>query len=219
MRSKMPGAPLEYAIHGTRVVPNYCEAIERRFSRSTARKVRLGMHPHDRMSVPCPLCEGEPMRMPRIAFSVVLVASVSIAPLFAQAPTANGVKKIGFTGGAALTYGNLTGGDFDGTKAGAGFDVNAGSRAVRGNWDLGTTARTTATKTAMAISWGATSTSNHDTSSPHIDSRHTSQRESDVQWRRSTRATAAARTPMGGSTDWAREFSGRSRTPCKSTPQ
>ena len=75
------------------------------------------------------------MRMPRIAFSVVLVASVSIAPLSAQAPTANGVKKIGFTGGAALTYGNLTGGDFDGTKAGAGFDVNAG--VTRGAWQLG----------------------------------------------------------------------------------
>ena len=75
------------------------------------------------------------MRAPRFALSAVLVASALIRPLSAQAPAATKSKTIGFTGGAALTYGNLTGGDFDGTKAGAGFDVNAG--ITRGAWQVG----------------------------------------------------------------------------------
>ena len=75
------------------------------------------------------------MRAPRFALSAVLVASALIHPLSAQAPGAGKTKSIGFTGGAAVTYGNLTGGDFDGTKAGAGFDLNAG--ITRGAWQLG----------------------------------------------------------------------------------
>jgi len=64
------------------------------------------------------------MRAPRFALSAVFVASTLTQPLSAQnqAP-APSKKSIGFTGGAALPYGNLTGGDFDGTKAGAGFDL------------------------------------------------------------------------------------------------
>jgi len=75
------------------------------------------------------------MRAPRFAPSVVFVASALIHPLSAQAPDGGKTKSIGFTGGVALTYGNLTGGDFDGTKAGAGFDLNAG--ITRGAWQLG----------------------------------------------------------------------------------
>jgi hypothetical protein len=75
------------------------------------------------------------MRAPRFALSAVLVASALIHPLSAQAPAAGKTKSIGFNGGVALTYGNLTGGDFDGTKAGAGFDLNAG--ITRGAWQLG----------------------------------------------------------------------------------
>jgi hypothetical protein len=57
------------------------------------------------------------MRAPRFALSAVFVASTLTQPLSAQnqAP-APSKKSIGFTAGAALTYGNLTGGDFDGTK-------------------------------------------------------------------------------------------------------
>src|SRR5215468_12105532 len=81
------------------------------------------------------MSEGELMRAPRFALSAVLVASAFIRPLSAQAPAAGKSKTIGFAGGLGLTYGNLTGGDFDGTKAGAGFDVNAGM--TYGSWQLG----------------------------------------------------------------------------------
>ena len=75
------------------------------------------------------------MRTPQFAFSAVVVASTLFHPLSAQSPAASSTKTIGFTGGVAMTYGNLTGGDFDGTKAGAGFDVNAG--ITRGTWQVG----------------------------------------------------------------------------------
>ena len=71
------------------------------------------------------------MRAPRFALSAALVGSVLIYPLSACAPK----PTLGFTGGVALNYGNLKGGDFDGTKAAAGFDVNAG--VTRGAWQLG----------------------------------------------------------------------------------
>jgi hypothetical protein len=44
-------------------------------------------------------------------------------------------KPIEFTVGAGATYGNLVGGDFDGSKAAAGFDANAG--VVVRRWQLG----------------------------------------------------------------------------------
>ena len=75
------------------------------------------------------------MRTPRFSLSAALLASALIQPLSAQDPAATKPKAIGFTGGLALTYRNLTGGDFDGTKAGAGFDLNAG--ITRGAWQLG----------------------------------------------------------------------------------
>ena len=75
------------------------------------------------------------MRASRFAPLAVFVASALIHPVSAQAPDVGKTKSIGFTGGVALTYGNLTGGDFDGTKAGAGFDLNAG--ITRGAWQLG----------------------------------------------------------------------------------
>lgn len=73
------------------------------------------------------------MRAPRFALSNVLVASALIHSLSACASLQ--ADKFGVAGGAAVTYGNLTGGDFDGTKAGAGFDVNAG--VTSGAWQLG----------------------------------------------------------------------------------
>ena len=92
------------------------------------------------------------MRARRFA-SAVFVASALIHPLSAQAPDAGKTKSTGFTGGVALTCGNLTGGDFDGTKAGASFDLNAGITRGAGNWDSATTVRITATRTRPVISW------------------------------------------------------------------
>ena len=89
------------------------------------------------------------MRAPRFALSAALVASVLIYPLSACAPK----PTLGFTGGVALNYGNLKGGDFDGTKAAAGSTSMPVLRAVHGNSASATTARTTATKTRTAISW------------------------------------------------------------------
>lgn len=43
--------------------------------------------------------------------------------------------RTGVTLGAGATYGNLTGGDFTGSKAAVGFDANAG--LVLGRWQLG----------------------------------------------------------------------------------
>lgn len=73
------------------------------------------------------------MRAPRYALAAVLVASALIQSLSACASATR--DKLGFTGGVGVTYGNLSGGDFDGTKAGAGFDVNAG--VTRGAWQVG----------------------------------------------------------------------------------
>jgi len=72
------------------------------------------------------------MHAPRFGLSAVLVASALIYSLSACASTH---AKYGGTLGAAATWGNVTGSDFDGTKAGAGFDVNAG--VTRGDWQLG----------------------------------------------------------------------------------
>jgi hypothetical protein len=44
-------------------------------------------------------------------------------------------RTAGVTIGAGATYGNLTGGDFTGSKAAVGFDANAG--VVLGRWQLG----------------------------------------------------------------------------------
>ena len=44
-------------------------------------------------------------------------------------------KSVTYTAGAGATYGNLVGGDFSGSKAGVGFDVNAG--VMLGRWQLG----------------------------------------------------------------------------------
>ena len=74
------------------------------------------------------------MRAPRSALSAVLVASALIYSLSACASTTTQTK-YAWTAGLGGTYGNLQGGDFDGTKAGMGFDVNAG--VARGPWQLG----------------------------------------------------------------------------------
>ena len=65
------------------------------------------------------------MRTARIVGTTILFTVVWLAPAGTKAQ-ASSAAKIGFAGGLALTYDNLTGGDFDGTKAGAGFDINAG---------------------------------------------------------------------------------------------
>ena len=44
-------------------------------------------------------------------------------------------RAVALTLGAGATYGNLTGGDFSGSKPAAGFDANAG--VVLGRWQLG----------------------------------------------------------------------------------
>lgn len=43
-------------------------------------------------------------------------------------------KAVGFTAGGGATFGNLVGGDFDGSKAAVGFDANAG--VVVRRWQL-----------------------------------------------------------------------------------
>ena len=44
-------------------------------------------------------------------------------------------KRVNYTAGFGATYGNLVGGDFSGSRAGVGFDANAG--VVLGRWQLG----------------------------------------------------------------------------------
>ena len=45
------------------------------------------------------------------------------------------MRRMELTAGAAVTYGNLAGGDFDGAKAAAGLEVNVGIASRR--WQLG----------------------------------------------------------------------------------
>src|SRR5215831_2967917 len=96
------------------------------------------------MLVVHPCQRGGLMRAPRFALSAVSVASALIYSLSAcahttvQSGTTQSVTQsasFGWAAGAAATVGNLTGPDFDGTKAGVGFDVNAG--ATYGAWQLG----------------------------------------------------------------------------------
>jgi hypothetical protein len=44
-------------------------------------------------------------------------------------------NRVGFAAGVGATYGNLSGGDFNGSKAAAGFDANVG--VVLKRWQLG----------------------------------------------------------------------------------
>lgn len=84
------------------------------------------------------------MRAPRFALSAISVALALTYSLSACASaTVHGgatqsvpeSARVGWTGGAAVDYGNLTGSDFDGTKAGVGFDVNGG--VTYGAWQVG----------------------------------------------------------------------------------
>jgi hypothetical protein len=65
-----------------------------------------------------------------LAFSVGLVASGS-----AGAQGGGSAGRVGIAAGVGATYGNLTGGDFTGSKAAAGFDANLG--VVLSRWQLG----------------------------------------------------------------------------------
>jgi hypothetical protein len=72
------------------------------------------------------------MRSRQLAATLIAVAALLAPPAIAQNSSAS--SPIGFAAGGALTFGNLTGGDFSGTKGAAGFDLNAG--ATRGPWSL-----------------------------------------------------------------------------------
>jgi len=67
------------------------------------------------------------------AVIVALGLGVPFGSAGAQAPAT--VRRLAFTAGAGVMYGNLAGGDFGGTKAAAGFDANAG--VVLRRWQLG----------------------------------------------------------------------------------
>ena len=69
------------------------------------------------------------MRVPGWILVAVLLGT-ALGAAGAQSGTS-----VTFTAGAGATYGNLVGGDFSGSKAGAGFDANAG--VMLGRWQLG----------------------------------------------------------------------------------
>jgi hypothetical protein len=63
---------------------------------------------------------------------VVPILLAALAPLGnSSAQAARSSTAIGFVAGGALTYGNLSGGDFSGSKGAVGFDVNAGVHRAR----------------------------------------------------------------------------------------
>lgn len=66
-------------------------------------------------------------------FTTAILTAALSAPLAGQGASA--ARTVGFAGGLGATYGNLVGGDFEGAKAAAGFDVNAG--ITWGTWQFG----------------------------------------------------------------------------------
>ena len=62
----------------------------------------------------------------------VVLGATALGSAYAQSGAGG---RTGLTAGVGATYANLTGGDFDGSKAAVGFDVNAG--VVLRRWQLG----------------------------------------------------------------------------------
>ena len=69
----------------------------------------------------------------RVPGLVVLLGVIASGPGGAQGSSSG--NSIAYTAGVGATYGNLVGGDFTGSKAAVGFDVNVG--VVLGRWQLG----------------------------------------------------------------------------------
>ena len=69
--------------------------------------------------------------------AAVVVGFVAVTVALGSASGQGGTRRrrMAFTGGAGLMYGNLAGGDFGATKAAVGFDANAG--VVLRRWQLG----------------------------------------------------------------------------------
>lgn len=71
----------------------------------------------------------------RTAAGVLGVVTAAVALGAAGAQGTKSVRRVAYTAGAGVTYGNLSGKDFAGTKAAAGFYANAG--VVLRRWQLG----------------------------------------------------------------------------------
>ena len=71
--------------------------------------------------------------MVRARVACLVAVIVVVAPGTARAQTS--VRRLEFALGAGVTYGNLVGGDFSGSKAALGLEANAG--VVLGRWQLG----------------------------------------------------------------------------------
>ena len=66
--------------------------------------------------------------------ALVLLCSLTALGV-ANAQAAGSTRQVSYTAGAGVTFGNLVGGDFSGSKAAVGFDAVAG--VVLGRWQLG----------------------------------------------------------------------------------
>lgn len=69
----------------------------------------------------------------RYAVATLCLGFVALGHAGAQGSKSTG--RVGFAAGVGATYGNLTGGDFNGSRAAAGFDANFG--VVLRRWQLG----------------------------------------------------------------------------------
>jgi hypothetical protein len=73
--------------------------------------------------------------MRSVGRAVLAIGLGLIALGSASAQAVPSTARFGFAVGVGATYGNLVGGDFDGSKSAAGFDANAG--VVLRRWQLG----------------------------------------------------------------------------------